>query len=65
MSLQTLSERVDRLFADLSEIPQIKRGTVWCHECGHTEQIDVGNFRTGWPTCCGYTMSLDSPEERS
>lgn len=50
--------------ADLADIPQIKRGLVFCHTCGRTEQIGVGNFQTGWPMCCGQTMSLDSPEER-
>ncbi len=50
---------------DLNAIPQVKRGLVYCHECGRQESIEGKNcFRTGWPKCCGYTMSLDSPEER-
>lgn len=50
---------------DLAEIPQIKRGLVYCHTCGRTEHISAANFTTGWPKCCGQTMSLDSPEERA
>jgi hypothetical protein len=50
--------------ADVAAIPQIKRGIVWCHSCGRTERCDASNVRTGWPKCCGATMSLDSPEER-
>lgn len=47
------------------EVPQIKRGRVWCHKCGHTEQVDGAHcLRHGWPLHCGQTMSIDSPEER-
>ena len=50
----------------IGEIPQIKRGQVWCHECGHTQKVNgVGAMQSGWPKCCGYTMSIDSPEERA
>ena len=49
---------------DLAAIPQVKRGLVYCTTCSRTEKISAANFRTGWPECCGYTMSLDSPEER-
>lgn len=49
---------------DLADIPQIRRGLCFCHSCGRTVRISAANFKTGWPKCCGYTMSLDSPEER-
>lgn len=52
------------LETDLANIPQIKRGLVWCTTCGRTKKISGSNFKTGWPKCCGYTMTLDSPEER-
>ena len=43
----------------------LERGRVWCHRCGHTEQVDTASaFRHGWPKHCGETMSIDSPEER-
>lgn len=46
------------------EIPQIKRGQVWCKECGRTLKVDGAEcLRTGWPKCCGYTMTIDSPDE--
>jgi hypothetical protein len=38
---------------------------VWCHSCGRVETVTADCFRTGWPKCCGFTMSLDSPEERA
>lgn len=52
---------------DLAKIPQFKRGQVWCLECGHIQKTNgvKNTFGDGWPKCCGYTMSLDSPEERS
>lgn len=45
--------------------PLLERGQVWCHTCGRTQPVDCAeSLRLGWPKCCGYTMSLDSPEER-
>lgn len=45
--------------------PTLARGKVWCISCGKTKKVDsVECFRSGWPTCCGYTMTLDSPKER-
>ena len=52
------------LASALSEIPQVKRSKVWCHTCGRVESISAVNFSTGWPKCCGYTMTIDSPEEQ-
>lgn len=49
----------------IKDVPQLKRGQVWCHTCGHTQRVDSGKaMQSGWPKCCGYTMSIDSPEER-
>ncbi len=45
--------------------PSLSRGQVWCKECGRTQKVDSGQcMQTGWPKCCGYTMTVDSPEER-
>lgn len=45
--------------------PKLSRGQVWCLKCGRTEKVDSGAcLRSGWPECCGETMTLDSPEER-
>jgi len=50
---------------DLIGIPQFNRGLVWCTICGGSQRVDVTNAMvSGWPKCCGYTMTLDSPEER-
>lgn len=55
------------LAQDIGNIPQIKRGQVWCRTCGSTLKLDGVNATLGggWPKCCGYTMTLDSPEEQA
>jgi hypothetical protein len=45
--------------------PQLERGLVWCHRCGNWQGVDAAAcLRSGWPECCGETMSVDSPEDR-
>ena len=45
--------------------PSLSRGQVWCKRCGRSEKVNSANcLRTGWPKCCGETMTIDSPEER-
>ncbi|HKY80847.1 MAG TPA: hypothetical protein VJM09_05175 [Sphingobium sp.] len=45
---------------------RLRRGLVWCRRCGRSVQVDpAGAMRHGWPSCCGYTMTIDAPEERS
>lgn len=47
------------------EVPQIKRGMVWCTVCGRSESvIGADCLRHGWPKCHGFTMTIDSQEER-
>lgn len=55
------------LASDIAEIPQIKRGKVWCTVCGREQSVNgvSATLQTGWPKCCGYTMTIDSPEERA
>lgn len=44
----------------------LSRGRVWCTRCGYTRLVNsAGALRQGWPKCCGYTMTIDSPEERT
>lgn len=43
--------------------PSLSRRQVWCTTCGHTQRVENG-LRDGWPKHCGYTMTIDSPEER-
>lgn len=46
--------------------PKLQRGRVWCRTCGRTQRLDSANaLRTGWPKCCGYTMTIDAPDERT
>lgn len=51
---------------DIAAIPQIARGQVWCRKCGSTRRVDGVRavLGGGWPKCCGYTMTIDSPDER-
>lgn len=45
--------------------PKLSRGQVWCTECGSTQKVNAAHcLATGWPKCCGYTMTIDSPDER-
>jgi len=45
--------------------PRLSRGLVWCKKCGKEQEVDSGEcIQWGWPMCCGYTMTIDSPEER-
>lgn len=47
------------------DIPQLARGQVWCRQCGSTQRTESAKaMRYGWPKCCGYTMTIDSPEEQ-
>jgi len=44
--------------------PSLARRQVWCTTCSRTQRVENG-LRDGWPKCCGYTMTIDSPEERA
>lgn len=55
---ETLLERLSRSH------PKLARGQVWCRHCRSTQRIDSTQaMRGGWPKCCGYTMTIDPPEE--
>lgn len=50
---------VDRL---CSQDPALARGQVWCRTCGATRKVDSAEcLRSGWPLCCGETMTIDDP----
>ena len=54
-----------KFYDDIAKIPQIARGQVWCTVCGHTQKVSgAAALQHGWPKHCGYTMTIDSPEER-
>ena len=45
--------------------PSIERGQAWCRHCGSTQKANPSYcMQYGWPKCCGYTMTIDSPEEQ-
>ena len=51
--------------AEMSAAEYFARGQVWCRECGATQRVDSGDcMQRGWPKCCGYTMTIDAPDER-
>lgn len=46
--------------------PKLTRGLVACRTCGREQRVDSANaLRTGWPKCCGYTMTLDVEDVRA
>lgn len=50
----------------VEDVPQLRRGMVWCRKCGHSEKVNsAAALRHGWPMHCGETMTIDSPEERA
>ena len=45
--------------------PKLKRNMVWCRICKRSQKVDSTKaLRSGWPKCCGQTMTIDSPEEQ-
>lgn len=58
---------LQKTYDALANIPAIKRGQVWCTVCGHMQRVDGGAAISGasWPKHCGFTMTIDSPEERA
>jgi len=55
------------LYDELANLtPALQRGLVWCTVCGRRQAVDSAQcFRSGWPLCCGYTMTIDSPQKRA
>ena len=52
--------------AIVEDVPQLKRGRVWCTVCGHSQGVNSAHaLQRGWPKHCGYTMTIDSSEERA
>ena len=53
------------LYDDLAKChPSLSRGMVWCQECGRSQKVNSSEaLRSGWPKCCGYTMTIDSPDD--
>lgn len=46
----------------VDDVPALKRGQVWCRKCGASLKVDSAEcLRSGWPKCCGYTMTIDAP----
>lgn len=54
----------DKIINDVMKHPRMKRNQVWCRTCGKTLKIDNREcMKSGYPKCCGYTMTIDSPDE--
>jgi hypothetical protein len=68
--MTTLIELAERSFGLHEKMaqshPSLRRGMVWCTVCGVSQRVDsAGALRHGWPKHCGYTMTIDSPEDRA
>ena len=57
---------VNKLYTRLAHChPSLTRGEVWCRKCGAHQFVNpVTCLRSGWPRCCGQTMTIDAPMER-
>tara|TARA_R110000782_G_scaffold51433_2_gene110833 strand:+ start:569 stop:748 length:180 start_codon:yes stop_codon:yes gene_type:complete len=45
---------------------KLRRGQIWCRKCGAARRVDSAEaMRSGWPKCCGHTMTIDAPAERA
>lgn len=62
-----LAHLADRIYDRILETsPKLARGRVWCRTCGREQAIDPrAALAGGWPLCCGQTMTIDAPAERS
>ena len=62
-----LTSRTDAIDRDaVRDSLALERGQVWCIACGNTLHVDsAAALRRGWPKCCGATMTIDSPMERT
>lgn len=62
-----LAHLADALYTRiLTNSPKLARGLVWCRVCGRQQAVDPREaLRGGWPVCCGQTMTIDAPAERS
>ena len=65
VALRALCERTVTLHERLANAnPKLSRGLVWCRQCGRCESVNAAEcLRSGWPKSCGYTMTIDAPEE--
>lgn len=54
------------MYAEMAKShPKLERGMVWCTTCGCSQRVNTADcLQNGWPMCCGYTMTIDSPQER-
>jgi hypothetical protein len=52
------------IYAEIvDKVPQLKRGKVWCWKCQAVRIVNPEEcLRSGWPMCCGQTMSIDPPK---
>lgn len=41
--------------------PKLSRGIVYCLKCGRWQKVNSAEYlRSGWPKCCGETMTIDA-----
>lgn len=50
----------DKIIDDVMKHPLMKKNELFCRHCG--KKIKYDNriaMKTGYPKCCGYTMTID------
>lgn len=44
----------------VDDVPSLQSGKVTCRTCGNSQTVDPSQcLASGWPKCCGSTMSLE------
>ncbi len=57
----SLLARLDGLYDSLAKVIGSPE-RVWCRKCGLSQPINAAQcLRSGWPKCCGCTMTIDPP----
>lgn len=61
--MKALIENFRDRAVDLDPTGKLRRGLVQCRECKCIQKVNsAGALSSGWPKCCGYTMTLDVEE---
>lgn len=65
VGLYRLVRASEGLHDKLASESGIRVARVRCEKCGREFSVDGANcLQSGWPECCGYTMSLLRPNNK-
>lgn len=51
---------LDKIAEDMNR--QYPDARLVCKECGQEQPVDWAYLASGWPKCCGFTMTLKTEE---